>query len=113
MGRSLKTFALMKGGRIYTLNPYYREKYENTRWKYIGYCDGQRCGAFVSKKEFEAFVDREPDLPPMSQSFQVVSRACMWSEFDGSSILQKIIATAAPGIKAEREQYALAEGSER
>lgn len=89
-----KTYALSKGGHVYTMHPYRGDKIPGCRWKYIGFKDGQRWGAFVSKKEFEAAVDREPDFiaaPEFSEHYVNVLHAEMLSTWKGGELLDNIV----------------------
>ena len=93
---NLKVAALMKGGRIYTLTAYKEigpdfqlRPHPHFRWK--GYCDGQPCGLFRTKREFEFFVECEPESPPFDEDCVPAMRAETWSTWEGNQILHKII----------------------
>lgn len=93
---NLKVVALMKGGRIYTLEPYkYLDhnfelsSHPHFRWK--GYCDGQPCGLFRTKRDFELFVECEPDSPPFNEACIPAIRAEAASTWEGNQLLHKLI----------------------
>lgn len=85
---NLRVHALMKGGRIYTLKPLLRGTLPGFR--FIGFCDGQRCGFFKTKKEFEAFVRSEPGAAPLGPHADATFRAEAFSTYEGKRLLQKL-----------------------
>lgn len=87
-------YALMKGGRIYTLKPTAPDPLTRgkPRFAWQGYCDGVPCGFFKTKADFEAFVDREPEyLGLIGPHASAVSRAETWSTYEGHQILQALV----------------------
>lgn len=91
-------YALMKGGRIYTAQPlfsqYARDKKDSPLYRlgfrFKGFCDGAPCGFFKRKKDFEAFVEREPDCVPLGPHADATFRAELWSTWEGKRLLQKL-----------------------
>ena len=83
-----RVYALMKGGRTYTVINAWNHK----PFRYIAFCDGNRCGAFRSKKAFEEFVANEPDFEQFDKGPQIKAAkdAEMWANFEARSILQRI-----------------------
>lgn len=86
------SYALMQGGRIYTLNPvkhYPGEPKSPFHWR--GYCDGDPCGFFKTKKDFEEFVKHEPAIfPEHTPQARASMRAQTLSTFEGNQILHKL-----------------------
>jgi hypothetical protein len=96
----IKSVALQKGGRIYTLKPFrdldpLTGRLRKSGHKWIGYCDGEPCGRFKTRAEFEQFVGREPDLTPRGPHADATERAATWSTYDGSVLLQRLTDNAA------------------
>jgi len=83
-----KVYALMYNGCIYTLRPTVGDLKRSFKW--VGFRDGDRCGFFKTKKDFEAFVAREPALSPLGPHAEASFRAETWSTFEGSRILQRL-----------------------
>lgn len=93
MSQPFECYALMKGGRIYTLQPLKKDRdcpLSRSGFRYIAYCDGARCGVFKTKKAFEEFVAREPDFESRGPFATATSRAVTWSQFEGKQILQRL-----------------------
>jgi hypothetical protein len=65
---------------------------------WIGFCDGERCGAFRTKKEFEDFVDLQPELPSIGSRFRDASRAEWESTMEGEIILNQICKKARAAV---------------
>src|ERR1700694_4046931 len=87
MGTFMKTYALMHGGRIYTLLPCKHMP----GFKWIGFCDGQRCGFFKTKRDFERVVEDEADtMGPLGPHASATFEAETWSNYDGNKILKAI-----------------------
>lgn len=56
-----------------------------------GYCDGQPCGLFRTKREFELFVECEPNSPPFNEACIPAIRAEAASTWEGNQLLHKLI----------------------
>lgn len=83
-----KVYALMKGGRIYTLRPL--PSGSVTGFKWMGFCDGNRCGFFKTKKDFEQFVASEPEAGPLGPHADATFKAEAWSTYDGAKLLRQL-----------------------
>lgn len=85
-----QSYALMQGGRIYTLQKLTAEgQRDNSPFRWIGYCDGQRCGLFKTKADFERFVQAEPAVfAPTHAQAAAAFRAETWGHYDGAKVLQ-------------------------
>jgi hypothetical protein len=66
-------------GAIYTIRLHYIDHFRKIKDpdgpKYMGYRDGQPCGLFRSKKEFEAFVERQRPAGPRGPYAMAADRA--------------------------------------
>jgi hypothetical protein len=85
--------ALSKGGHVYTIINYRGDKLPGVRWKFIGFKDGQRWGAFTSKKEWAKAVDMEPDdvpCPQVTPQYIATLHAEMLSTQEGGRILKSL-----------------------
>jgi hypothetical protein len=85
----------MKGGRIYTLQPYQIldghfvwKRHPHFKWK--GFCDGSTCGLFRTKKEFEEFVDLEPDAAPYDPACNTAFTEERYQAWKGHEILHAL-----------------------
>src|SRR5688572_19074080 len=88
-----QTYALMRGCRIYTLQPYRTHDGRKSPfgWKYVGYCDGDRYGFFRSKKQFEEFVAREPEYrAPLGPHPEATFQPEAMSTFEGRQLLNML-----------------------
>lgn len=87
-------YAFMRGGRIYTIMPLPKDPITGRKpfFKYRGYMDGVPCGAFRSKKEFEAFVESEPNefLDTKQEHVRASLEAQCKSENEGRWILKRL-----------------------
>ena len=80
-----KVYAFMRGGRIYTLEPLLPDPIYTKRknpFKFIGFCDGGRCGVFQTKKEFEKFIKTQPDFPMLQATDQMAQ--ALRAEWNGN-----------------------------
>ncbi len=89
-----QTYAFMRGCRIYTLKPCHPDPLTGRKppFRYHGFMDGETCGFFKSKKEFEAFVASEPDdfLDTNQPHVQASLRAQSRSEWEGRHLLARL-----------------------
>lgn len=88
-----KIEALSRGGHVYTITPYRGDKIPGARWKYIGFKDGQRWGAFVSKKEWQQAVELESDFvacPALTDQYVKALHAEMLSTWEGARLLKEL-----------------------
>lgn len=90
----IKTVALMRGGRIYTLSAwkdldFISGSVRKSPFRWQGFCDGDRCGLFRSKSDFESFVHSEPDFPPQGPHAEATALAEHYSNYEGNRLLRK------------------------
>jgi len=103
-----KTYALAKGGHVYTVVQHHPEAWEGPRApRYIGFKDGNRWGAFRSKKEFEQAVDMEPDFLQLDK--QAITDQMMWamveerlSTWRGNQMAEELLRSQARRRQEER-----------
>ena len=88
----LKSYAFMRGGCIYTAEPI-NHKFTQGRLKgfrYRAYCDGQPCGYFATKRDFEAFIQSQPSTYAPGPHPDAAYHAQAMSMWDGMTILAKL-----------------------
>ena len=87
----MKCFAIMRGHTTYSLRPWKDPWGRKTPFRYQGFCDGQPCGLFRTKADFEAFVNADTpppvaDHPQAKAAHAVEARAAL----EGNHLLQKL-----------------------
>jgi hypothetical protein len=93
----MQIIATSKAGRVYTLEPYRHLDYASMQYvrhrhlKWKGLCDGQICGLFRTRKEWEQFVEMEPDAPQVTEAQYHAMRET-FSTWKGHQILHAFIA---------------------
>lgn len=87
---SKQCYALMNHGRIYTLQPYRDPFGKRTEFKWVGFCDGDRCGFFKTKADFERFVEYQPAPSPLGPHAEATFRAEARSTFEGTQALNML-----------------------
>lgn len=85
-----QTYALMQGGRIYTLVPINRrdDPLFKCGFRWWGFMDGQRISCFKTKKDFETFVQAEPNDFPNGPHAAATMNAICRSEWEGRQELK-------------------------
>lgn len=87
----MKCYAIMRGHTTYSLRPWKDPWGRKTPFRYQGFCDGQACGLFRTKADFEAFVNADTpppvaDHPQAKAAHAVEARAAL----EGHQLLQKL-----------------------
>jgi hypothetical protein len=90
-----KSQAYRKGGHVYTLEPCVSPDMRSCGFKHVGYRDGERCGFFKTRKDFEEFVEHDPViLPPLGPHAEATFKAQTWANMEATIMLEKLIQQA-------------------
>jgi hypothetical protein len=82
-------WARWHGGHVYTIQPVREPHHKQCGFRWVGFCDKDRCGFFRSKGDFEAFIRRQPSIiGPLGPHAQATFEAEAHSTYAGMKALE-------------------------